>query len=341
MAGIGRPSGAILQCAAAMTPQGGQWLLAKFRHTARHGFTLIELLVVITIIGLLVALSLPAMQGVRESGRALECKGNLRQLATAARGHLSAHGVFPYSVAYDTPHDRAVKTRHGRSGAGWILRTLPYLDQQPLFDQFQENECFIGNAYSQGLWRPACKKLMTSDIDLLRCPSDSLSKFTSTDEYQWKGTPVSLTSYKGVIGDTRMGGGSSAHQGSEPDCHRSTKCPGISWRHSYANPTTQAKVRDGESSTFLMGEDVPFHNHHSVAFYSNGDYASCHAPLNYMPQPPTPDHWWNVMSSRSLHVNGAHFVFVDASVHFVNEAVDYSVYRALSTKAGNEEIDFP
>ena len=46
-----------------------------------------------------------------------------------------------------------------------------------------------------------------------------------------------------------------------------------------------SKVRDGTSKTLMVGKDVAEHNVHSAAFYSNGDYASCHAPLNYFPDP--------------------------------------------------------
>ena len=91
----------------------------------------------------------------------------------------------------------------------------------------------------------------------------------------------------------------------------------------------------------MVGEDVAFHNHHSTAYYCNGDYSSCHAPLNYMPDPPTPNDWWNVISFRSLHPGGAQFCLADGSVHFVSETIDYDLYRALSTKAGGEVAQVP
>jgi len=107
------------------------------------------------------------------------------------------------------------------------------------------------------------------------------------------------------------------------------------------SPLSPANVRDGLSNTFAVGEDVVVANHHSVAYYSNGDYASCHAPLNYFPQPPTPDHWPSVMSFRSLHPGGAHFCLADGSIHFVGETIDLTVYQALSTRAGRETVTLP
>jgi hypothetical protein len=163
----------------------------------------------------------------------------------------------------------------------------------------------------------------------------------STTQYQWSGIEVSLTSYKGVIGDTRMGSNSSVHQGSMPDCHATGRCPGLFWRHNYVQSPRFAHIRDGTSNTFMLGEDVAEHNYHSGAFHSNGSYSSCHGPLNYFPDPPTPAAWWNVMTFRSNHPGGAMFCMADSSVHFVSESIDYTLYRALSTKDGGEVATLP
>jgi prepilin-type N-terminal cleavage/methylation domain-containing protein len=97
----------------------------------RIGFTLVELLVVVAIIGLLVALLLPAIQAAREAARRTQCLNNLKQMGVALHNYHSAFEKFPTHVTGSKP------TTDGGCGGGfysWMVPLLPYLEQQVLFD---------------------------------------------------------------------------------------------------------------------------------------------------------------------------------------------------------------
>jgi prepilin-type N-terminal cleavage/methylation domain-containing protein len=97
----------------------------------RLAFTLVELLVVVAITGLLIALTLPAVQSARESARGAHCKNNLKQLSLAAVNHLDAQGHFPtggWGWYWAGDPDRGYgKDQPG----GWIYNLLPFCEESP------------------------------------------------------------------------------------------------------------------------------------------------------------------------------------------------------------------
>jgi len=305
--------------------------------SGRPGFTLVELLVVLSIIAALMALLLPAVQASREAARRNHCQNNLKQLGLAALQHESMQRQLPISVS---PFNEGPRPWPKRDGRGWILTVLPHLGQQALYDQFAQ---VFGTDFLSGggLRDPSVAQAMQTRLSVLQCPSDDSARSLSTTQWNWEGTPVALTNYKGSIGDNRMGGSQSMHSGSEPDCISTGKCPGLFYRLTYLVPVQIAQIRDGTSNTLMIGEDVPEHNAHSTAFYANGDYASTYAPLNFFPDPPRPRDWWDVMSFRSRHPGGASFCFADGAVRFLSQGIDHALYRALSTKAGREPVSLP
>ena len=301
----------------------------------RHarGFTLVELLVVIAIIGILVSLLLPAVQGAREAARRMTCTNNLKQLALGIHIYTDSNPTLPISIspwqeAYNGPAENL-------TGKGWIVSILPMMEQQALFDSAILEGNFFQN---RGLRHPQNEELRRTQLNFLDCPTDGFTQELSTDQYQLTGMDVALTNYKGVIGDTRMGSGSSPFEGCMPDCHNGNggPCNGTFFRNNHVWPVRLPDFVDGTSSTFLIGEDLPEHNYHSAWFYSNGDYSSCHVPLNFIEEPPNPAFWPNAISFRSYHPGGGHFAFADASVHFISEGLSQRIYRALSTKDRNQ-----
>jgi type II secretory pathway pseudopilin PulG len=90
----------------------------------------VELLVIIAIIGLLVALLLPAMNGARESSRKNVCNNNLRQIAIASVAHLEQQGTFPSSGFGPMSPNQISGDRgfHELQGGSWLYNILPYID---------------------------------------------------------------------------------------------------------------------------------------------------------------------------------------------------------------------
>lgn len=97
---------------------------------ARRAFTLVELLAVVAIIGVLVALLLPAVQAAREAARRTSCSNNLAQQIIAMHHYESSHQLYPPGTVNPTgPILNQLKGYHH----GWIEQLLPYLEQEAVY----------------------------------------------------------------------------------------------------------------------------------------------------------------------------------------------------------------
>ena len=158
----------------------------------RHGFTLIELLVAIAIIGVLIALLLPAVQAAREAARRMQCTNNLKQMGLALHNYEGSQGMLPPSVVLRSSGAGVVWSN------GWSVhgRILPYAEQGPIF-----NAINFDLNYEDATNQTAA----SSSLGLFLCPSE-INPQPNTTEADLGAFGV--TTYGWCMGDWFTWGGS-------------------------------------------------------------------------------------------------------------------------------------
>lgn len=131
--------------------------------TRRRGFTLIELLVLMAIIGILIALLVPAVQQAREAARRSQCNNNLKQIGVALHNYHSTHSTFPPGYIGNLVGDPT----NGK-GWAWGAMLLPYLDQAPLYKSLDLNRYTLLDV----LATPSKRPLLQTPLAVFRCASD-------------------------------------------------------------------------------------------------------------------------------------------------------------------------
>src|SRR6476469_182788 len=97
----------------------------------RSAFTLVKLLVVIAIIGVLVALLLPAVQAAREAARRMQCSNHLKQIGLALQNYHDTFGSLPPAYLADS---------QGKPIHSWRVLILPFLENTTLYDRYSFDE---------------------------------------------------------------------------------------------------------------------------------------------------------------------------------------------------------
>jgi hypothetical protein len=103
----------------------------------RGGFTTIDLLVVIVIIGILVALLLPAIQAAREAARRVTCSNNLKQIGQACLVYENRWECFPPGAPKCSNQEWAqggVESGNYCVGPVWAANILPHLEHKQMYD---------------------------------------------------------------------------------------------------------------------------------------------------------------------------------------------------------------
>jgi len=142
--------------------------------TGRPGFTLIETVVVVSVIGLLIALILPAVQASREAARRAQCANNLKQIGLALHNYEASNRSFPLNWG----NLRVDPAR----GQPWHIYSRPYsaltrllsdLDQQPVYAAINFSvETYPGSGESDFL-APQNRTVFATTLAVYLCPSDA------------------------------------------------------------------------------------------------------------------------------------------------------------------------
>jgi prepilin-type N-terminal cleavage/methylation domain-containing protein len=141
--------------------------LVRYRVSVR-GFTLVELLVVLAIIGVLLGMSIPAMQNMRELARRSNCGQNLAQLSLALSGYSARNGHYPVGTFAQTGPIRSEPIGYHHN---WIAGLLPMMDATNVYDAVDQNVSVYDAANDE------VRKLR---IPMMQCPSASDIRDNST-----------------------------------------------------------------------------------------------------------------------------------------------------------------
>ncbi len=291
------------------------------RTTSAAGFTLIELLVVITIIGILMALLLPAVNRVRETTRQMECANQLRQLGLAVQNFATGN------------NERFPSSRTCEHHPTWLFQILPHLEQQAVHDLWDPA---VGCYYDQP---DQCR---ITQVPIMLCPSRAHELPYIEERSDTLHGHSQSQVYRGAISDYAATTGTDSKGSNATD---NAKQDGVliygdhngfpsyprkltGWR----SRTRFASILDGASNTLLAGE-VSYARARSCGAY-NGD---CNNGTLLGPNRPMVRQR-DQFGFGSDHTGVCNFVFCDNSVRTLTFELDATIAGQLVTRAGGEAV---
>lgn len=293
--------------------------------THHRGFTIIELLVAIGILGILVALILPAVQRAREAARRLSCRSNLKQQGIALHLYHEVHKCLPIGLFHSYEADTY----------NWMVFLLPHLEQVPLYELIDpQGGLGVRKQYYalHGTIIPGGEIV----LPFYRCPSSLLPSHTAdlgpSKMPEWlQGYAVS--DYKGSWG---FGSGNGLFD-DMGDKFAPAKYP-----------IRFSDVRDGLSNVFAIGESpVPMLGGVHWPSWMGGMrndavLFSTYYKIN-CPRIRHGRYWLTTHDAcaMSFHDGVVQFVFADGSVRAISEDIDEKIYGYLGDRAdGHPTPDF-
>jgi type II secretory pathway pseudopilin PulG len=323
-------------------------------------FSLAEVLVAIGIIGLLLALLLPAVQAARERSRATACKSNLRQLALAAQQHEAAQGTFPYtSTSWSDSRETPARRYYSVSPHAGLLGFIDPAMARQRDKGAMDDPGWITSVQQSN--SPANQQLLASRIPLFTCPSDAV-RLGSTSYRANMGISVEVLPPSETVEAIAMQGAFVNGSAMRP----SDFSDGLSNTALFS----ERVLGDFEPSSYDPFRDVfarsgPVYGTRQVArrcleeATTNPTSEFSFAGANWLlggwlhtwynhslpPNSPIPDCGDGaghadggrvVMTARSQHPSGVHLATADGAVQWIADTVDERVWHALGTRNGRD-----
>ncbi|MGC8640517.1 MAG: DUF1559 domain-containing protein [Isosphaeraceae bacterium] len=305
-----------------------------------RAFTLIELVIVVGIIGLLVALLLPAVQSARETARRAQCVSSLRQIGVAMNAYHTIHQMFPSSQLFTGRN----WTSNGMSELSFLL---PHLEQQALYASI--NMAFA-NIETPDFPTSANQTPRRTSVGLFLCPSDRSDMARNSYRFNrgrfgmipWDSPydgPFSLGAFPSQATVTdglsttafvseRVAGSFSPSGSHRP---RDVKHPPTPW--------TGVMRSDAQFIPYCLASEPDAWLNVSGRYWLYSGFVFTHYNHNGVPNDRRPtcgfgflrDFGMGLHPPRSFHPGGVNVLFGDGHVAFEPDSVNASVWTALGT----------